>query len=111
MCHNNKPQYPSKMKNKKILFVAFLIIFGLQIATAQQVDTRNKIEYSQEIEVEDMNTISISDKKVKKTKIEETVSVEDLGRIVNKRRAKRYRKVRNNIGKCFKAEEEEDCNQ
>lgn len=98
------------MKNTKIIFVTFLIIFGLQVSTAQQVDTQNKIEYSQEeIGIEDINTISISDKKVKKAKIKETISVEDLGRIVNKRRAKRYRKVRNNVEKCFKTEEEKDC--
>lgn len=93
------------MKNKKILLVALLVIFGLQISMAQQVDTRNKIEYSQE-EIEDINAISISKKKVK---IEDEISVEDLERIVSKRRAKRYRKVRKNVEKCFKTEEEKEC--
>lgn len=98
------------MKNKKILLVTFLVVFGLQISIAQQVDTKNKIEYSQEeIETEDINTISIPKKKLKKAKIEDEVSVEDLERIVRKRRAKRYRKVRTSVEKCFKTEVEKEC--
>lgn len=109
------------MKNKNIIFAVFLMIIGIQFSIAQKVDVHNKVEYSQEKEsgIEDLNSIDVSEnirlKKGKKGVSNENISIEDLERIVVKRKAKRYRKVRGgrdmDAGKCFKSEndEEKDC--
>lgn len=96
------------MKKNSLIIAIFLIVAGLQFSNAQQVDAQNKIEYPKEVGVEDLNSITVPTKKVKKAK--KDISLNDLERIVNKRRAKRYRKVRNTEGKCFKnVQEESSC--
>lgn len=93
-----------------VLFVIFTLVMGNQFTTAQ-VDIQNKIEYSQEESgFEDINSITIPTKKIKKVKKEEGISMEDLQRVVKKRRATRYRKVRKETEKCVKdVVEEKSC--
>lgn len=93
-----------------ILFVLFTTA-NLQDTLAQQVDIQNKIEYSEEESgIDDLNSITIPAKKMKKTKEEKGISMADLQRVVKKRKSARYRKVRAEVEKCFKdAVEEESC--
>lgn len=86
------------------------MVVGLQFSNAQQVDVQNKVEYVENSSTGDLNSIKMPVKKVKKqVMISEDVSIEDLERIASKRRAKRYRKVRKSIEKCFKEVEEDTC--
>lgn len=106
------------MKNKNIILAVFLMTIGLQFSVAQKIDVQNQIEYSQEkdLGIEDLNTINVSEdsfiKKDKKEISQKNISIKDLERIVNKRRTKRYRKIRGdrdiNVGKCFKSKNEEE---
>lgn len=86
---------------KKKFFLTLLFIS--QFLVAQEIDVQNRLEHSsEEVSVYDMNSITIPVKKSKKNnKKEGEVSVEDLQRIVTKRRAARYRKVRKETEKCF----------
>lgn len=99
------------MKKNSIILLLFIIFIGTQFSTAQQVDIYNKVEYSsEESGVDDINSITIPAKKIKKNKNTDSgVSIEDLQRIVKKRNATRYRKVRKESEKCFKDVEEESC--
>lgn len=93
-----------------VLFVFFTVMVGVQFTSAQ-VDIQNKIEYSQEESgLEDINSITIPTKKIKKAVKEKGISMDDLQRVVKKRRATRYRKVRKETEKCFNdTVEEKSC--
>lgn len=98
------------MKTRKIILVVFLAVVGLQFSNAQRLDVRDRVEYSENSNVDDLNSITVSAKKmVKKGEREEEITIKDLERIVNKRRVKRYRKVRTIEQKCFKDKEDETC--
>lgn len=99
------------MKNLALVLSVFFITIGFQAVSAQQVNIQDRIEYSQEEEgVEDINSITIPTKKVKKTKKEVGISIDELQRVVKKRRSTRYRKVRKEAEKCFKdTVEEKSC--
>lgn len=99
------------MRNFVLILSVFFITIGFQAVSAQQVNIQNRIEYSQEESgIEDVNSITIPAKKIKKTKKEDGISIDELQRVVKKRRATRYRKVRKETEKCFKdTVEEKSC--
>lgn len=105
------------MKSSKLFLIALFVLFvGVNVSVAQQIDTKNGVEYNESTNgIEDLNSISLSSKPIKKNRVikaqkEETpLSVEDLERIVSKRRTLRYRKNRNITEKCYKEAEEGAC--
>lgn len=103
------------MKKSSIIIVVFLLIVGIQHSAAQQLDIQNKVEYSQESAIDDLNSITLptkASKKVQKTINQKTVSVKELERMVSVRRSSRYRKVRKADEKCFKETvEDTSCEQ
>lgn len=97
------------MRNSILLIsFVFFTIANFQHTVAQQVDIQSKIEYSEEQSgVDDLNSITVPAKKMKKVKEEKGISIADLQRVVKKRKSARYRKVRAEAEKCFKDTEEE----
>lgn len=99
------------MKSISLVFFVFVAFVGLQFSVAQQVDVHNRVEHTaEELCIDDMNSITVPMKKITKKKEKgSSISIEDLQRIVSKRKSARYRKVRKESEKCFKDVEQGSC--
>lgn len=100
------------MKLRATLFITSLILsFSLQSISAQSIDYRNKVEFSDNEINDDLNSINvisnINRPVVKKVEEKAETSITDLAAILDNKRLY-YRNIRRPVEKCYR-DTEESC--